>query len=150
MRYLCTNCRYIYDEWMGEKSDSIEPGTRYDADFSCPWCDEYDSFHEITEEVNMIDETNDEQPLELEHVPVLHTLPDGILEIRVWRHAHPMWSDHRISTIALYDEYGDMVEEKFLDEDEIACVQFDISNLDEYEIRIRCSIHGTWGMKIEK
>jgi hypothetical protein len=43
-----------------------------------------------------------------------------------------------------------MVEEKLLDEDEAACVQFDISNLDEYEIRIRCSIHGTWGMKIEK
>ena len=135
---------------MGEKSDGVEPGTRCDEDFLCPGCDEYGTFHEIQEEVNIIDATNNEQHLELEHIPVLNTLDNGILQVRVWRQAHPMWSDHRITTIALYDEYGDLIEEKFIDEDEEAFAEFDSSDLDDYEIRIRCSLHGTWWMRIEK
>lgn len=68
---------------MGEKSDGIDAGTMVDDDFACPGCDEYGSFHEITEEVNLIDETNDEEYLELQHIPVLHTLENGKLQVRV-------------------------------------------------------------------
>ncbi len=133
---------------MGEKNDDIAPGTRYDDNFACPGCDEYGTFQVIEEEVNMIDETNDEEFMELLHIPVRQILPNGKLQVRVWREPHPMGDDHRITTIALHDEYGDVVEEKFLDEHDEASAEFDIDDLDEYEIRIRCSLHGTWGMKI--
>jgi len=162
MRYLCTNCNYIYDEWMGEKGDEIASGVRCDDDFVCPGCDECGGFHEIEEEINVIDETNQDEYLELEHIPVIQILPPGggkypkgdggiewkILQVRVGRESHTMWPDHRISTISLYDEYGDLIEEEFLEEDNEAMAEFDVSDFDDIEIRVRCSLHGTWSRKI--
>lgn len=68
---------------MGEKNDDIAPGTRYDDNFACPGCDEYGTFQVIEEEVNMIDETNDEEFMELLHIPVRQILPNGKLQVRV-------------------------------------------------------------------
>ncbi len=157
MRYLCTNCNYIYDEWMGEKTDGITSGVRCDDDFVCPNCEECGYFHEIEEEINIIDESNQEEYLELEHIPVINIkkpvsyegAKEGVmLEVRVGRESHPMWPEHRISTIALHDEYGDLIQEEFLEEDNEAMAEFDVSDFDDIEIRVRCSLHGTWSRKI--
>lgn len=147
MRYLCTNCNYIYDEWMGEQTDWIQSGVYCDDDFECPWCGESGYFHEIQEELNIIDASNNQWYLELEHIPVIH-LRDDILEIRVGREPHSMWPTHRISTIAIHDEDGDMIEQQFLSEDDQAVWEFHIDGYDDIEIRIRCSLHGTWSKKI--
>lgn len=148
MRYLCTNCNYIYDEWMGEQTDGIESGVRCDDDFLCAWCWESGHFHEIEEELNIIDATNQDQYLELEHIPVIQIKDNSLLEVRVWRESHPMWPTHRISTIAIHDEDGDMIEQQFLSEDDQAVGEFNVDGYDDIEIRIRCSLHGTWSKKI--
>ncbi len=148
MRYLCTNCNYIYDEWMGEKSDGITSGIRCDDDFLCPGCEECGYFHEIEEEINIINESNQEEYLELEHIPVINILENNMLQVRVGRESHAMWPEHRISTIALHDEYGDLIREEFLEEDNEALAEFDVLDFDDVEIRVRCSLHGTWSRKI--
>jgi len=114
----------------------------------CPGCEECGHFHEIEEEINIIDESNQEEYLELEHIPVINILDNSMLQVRVGRESHAMWPDHRISTISLYDEYGDLIQEEFLEEDDEAMAEFDVSDFDDIEIRVRCSLHGTWSRKI--
>ncbi|USN59246.1 MAG: hypothetical protein H6767_04135 [Candidatus Peribacteria bacterium] len=60
-----------------------------------------------------------------------------------------MLDEHRISSISLYDEYGDMVEELFLQPEVVAEASFDVSDMDEFEIRVRCNLHGVWGKKFQ-
>lgn len=41
MRYICTNCGYVYDEQAGDPGSGIVPGTVFDdlpADWVCPVC----------------------------------------------------------------------------------------------------------------
>ena len=41
MKYICTNCGYIYDEEKGDPENGIEPGTLFDDisdDWVCPIC----------------------------------------------------------------------------------------------------------------
>lgn len=41
MRYICTNCGYIYKEEEGDKGSGIAPGTKFEelpADWVCPVC----------------------------------------------------------------------------------------------------------------
>jgi rubredoxin len=68
MRYLCTNCSYIYDEGAGE--ENVAHGTRFEElkdGFACPICgDSQDSFHEITEEISYVSE-NPYDHLEIDH-----------------------------------------------------------------------------------
>ena len=40
----------------------------------------------------------------------------------------------------IYDEYGDLIEEKFLNHNLEAEIEFDISYIDDFEIRARCNI----------
>ena len=41
---------------MGEKTDGIGSGVRCDDNFACPNCEECGYFHEIEEEINVIDD----------------------------------------------------------------------------------------------
>jgi desulfoferrodoxin (superoxide reductase-like protein) len=67
--------------------------------------------------------------------------------VTIWNEIHPMWESHRITSISLYDEYEDLIEEKFMDYDEDPIVEFDFDDLGEYEIRCRCSLHWVWWKK---
>ena len=60
-----------------------------------------------------------------------------------------MEKEHRILSIWLFDEYWDLVEEKFLWIDDDTVVVFDDYDLDEIEIRVRCSKHWIFGKKFE-
>lgn len=153
MRYLCTNCNYIYDEWLWDKEEWIKAWTSFlklwDY-FTCPVCWEYrDSFHEIKDEINYINDDNTSDFMELEHFIDLY-LEDDIVEVRVGKYLHPSGEEHRITEISLYDEYGDIVETKFLQVGQEPEVQFDISDIDDFEIRVRCSLHWVWGRKVER
>ncbi len=145
MKYLCTSCNYVYDKTLWDKEEGLVVWEELEL---CPVCWEYDSFQWIKEEINYLDE-NTLEKLEQDHMPIINFKWD-ILEIRVWREAHPMWEDHRISYIWFYDEYGDIVDEKFLNEDDDLVCEFDISDIEDWEIRIKCSQHGIWSRKFER
>ena len=41
MRYVCPACGFVYDEALGDPSNGIAPGTKFEDlpdDFLCPWC----------------------------------------------------------------------------------------------------------------
>ncbi|MCP4523440.1 MAG: hypothetical protein GY828_04410 [Candidatus Gracilibacteria bacterium] len=147
MRYLCTNCSFIYDE--GEGEENISQGTPFedlDDFFSCPVCDaEKESFQEISEEIQNISD-NPYDLLEVDHFIETKKKGDKLLVI-IGNEIHPMGESHRISSISLLDEYGDLIEEKFLEQDREAMVEFEFDDFGEYEIRCRCSLHGVWGKK---
>ena len=147
MRYFCTNCNYTYDEGLGDKEEDIAIWTKIDDIKYCPVCEEPHSFHGIEEEVNYLDNEENMSLLELDHIPVIK-IKDDSLEVNVWLNPHPMWDEHRITTISIYDEYEDLVFEEFLYPDMEPKANFDISDLDDFEVRVKCSIHWVWGKKI--
>lgn len=143
MKYICTSCNYSYDTafWDEEENVNIWKILEY-----CPVCEEYDTFQWIIEEVNYIEWEEDLQSIEIDHFPEVF-YEDGKLIVTVWNEIHPMWEDHRIASILLCDEYWDILEEKYLDIEEEAKVEFEFDDLDEFEIRIKCSLHWVWGKK---
>lgn len=150
MRYLCTGCNYIYDE--SQWDEDISYGTSFDAlddYFTCPVCwAEKDYFHEIKEEVNYIPE-DPREPLEIDHYIETKVSRDKLV-VTIGNEIHPMWDSHRISAVSLYDEYGDLIETKFMDYDVDPVVEFDFDDLWEYEIRVQCSLHGVWWKKFSQ
>lgn len=153
MRYLCTGCNYIYDEDKWDIDDNIKPWTKFEKlwdSYVCPVCWEApDIFHEILEEINYLWDIPMDV-IEAEHFINIDKLDENNIKVSVgaWEY-HPVWFDHKITSIWLYDEYGDLVYEIFLHEDETPEIEFDISDLDDYEIRVKCSLHWVWGLKVE-
>ncbi len=149
MRYICTNCNHIYDEALGDTEEGYMPGVKlYDMQdfFLCPVCSEWiDYFQEITEEINYIDKDK-MSSLEAEHFVNIEQ-KDKKINIWVWNdEEHPSGDTHYINNIALYDEYGDLVEEKFLTQEDKWKASFDDYDLDEFEVRVKCSIHWMWSI----
>ncbi len=153
MRYLCTNCNYIFDEGLWDRDSEIDAGTSFESlgdYYHCPVCDEgAEAFHEIKEEVNYIDGPHTRDPLEIDHY-IEAEVKNGKLRVAIGNEIHPMGDSHSITSIALYDEYWDLVEEKFLPMDEEPVVEFDFDDLWEYEVRCQCSLHGAWGKKFQE
>jgi rubredoxin/desulfoferrodoxin (superoxide reductase-like protein) len=151
MKYLCVNCNYIYDEDLWDKTEWIKSWTKFEKlwdSFVCPVCGEYkDSFHWIKDEVIYLEDFPKDW-LEAEHFILSKKLDNWKTRFTVWfSENHPSWEEHRISSIWIYDEYGDIVYEEFFEAWEEAILDFDVSDLDEYEIRARCLIHWVWGRK---
>lgn len=150
MQYICTNCHYIYDESIWDKEEWINEWTHLSElwdNFLCPNCSEsIDFFYPIKEEVNYIKwDINDF--MEMNHYIKIKQKEEKI-KILIWIPRHPQIEEHKITEISLYDEYWELIEDKFLFKNKNNIVYFDISNLDEYEIRIRCSLHWVWWIKI--
>jgi len=154
MRYLCTNCSYIYDESLWDEVENIKSWTKFyklGDNFKCPVCwEDQDSFQEIIDEVNYIDENNILWSIDLEHFINIEDLWGWRIEVSVGKDSlHPSEKEHRITSITLLDEYWDIVSEEFLQVWQDPIVEFDVSDLDEYEIQARCNIHGLWGRKVK-
>lgn len=145
MKYLCVECNYVYDEALWDEWEWIESWTKIDDFVRCPVCDEYDSFHHINEEVLYIDD-NTLDRIELEH-DIQVKNDNYSIEVTIWDNCHPMTPEHRITWVWLYDEYSDIVDEKFLSIDDDSVVVFDNYDLDEFEIRIKCSQHKLFAKK---
>lgn len=147
MKYICTNCGYVFDEALWDEVEEIEWSTKIDCLDCCPVCLELDSFFQIKEEVIYLDE-NTIDKIEREHfININHNWRQ--IEVVVWWNSHPMEKEHRLLSIALFDEYWDLVEEKFLKEDDDTIVKFDNYDLDEIEIRVRCNKHWNFARKFE-
>lgn len=153
MRYLCVECNYIYDESLWDETESISPWTKLENlwdFFCCPVCwENSDSFNEIIDEVNYISNQKNTDSIESEHFINYEIVWDN-LKVIIWKNIHPSGEDHRITQISLYDEYWDFIEEKFFDVDEHPIADFDISLLDDFEVRARCSLHWVWGRKVSR
>jgi len=143
MKYLCTNCNYIYDSAFWDREEDI---IIWDIIETCPVCEEFDTFQGIEEEVNYIEEEDRLDSMEIDHFPEIKIEEDKLI-VMVWNEIHPMWEEHRIASISLYDEYWDLIEEKYLEMENEARVEFDFDNLDEFEIRVKCSLHWVWGKR---
>lgn len=151
MKYCCTNCNYVYDESVWEAEENILPWTRiyelWDY-FHCPVCYEsLDYFEMIKEEINYIEDENTKDFLELEHFPVIK-IEDSKLIVLAWKPKHTMWEKHYITSISLLDEYGDLIEEKFLKNDDKPIAKFDFDDYEDFEVVVRCSFHWLWWRKI--
>lgn len=151
MRFLCVNCGHIYDEALWEETDGIEPGTGIDEiseDIHCPSCDgSFDDYSVIEDEVIYADNMDKLSHIEREHMPRIIHLDEQKVEVCVWEEEemHPSGEDHRVTAIYLVDDEGHIVEEIFIMLDEDPVAEFDISWLDDFEIRASCSQHWLWG-----
>jgi desulfoferrodoxin-like iron-binding protein len=148
MRYLCTNCNHIYDEALWDPNEGILPWTRFEElqdSFVCPVCAEgHDMFQEITEEVNRPINVQNLTSIEKEHL-IRFELHDGKISVIVGQDdPHPMIEDHFIASIALYDEVWELIDEQFVGTTESPEAIFDADYLSDFEIRIRCNLHGVW------
>lgn len=152
MRYICTNCTsYIYDEALWDKQEWIKPGTKFEEigeNFVCPSCYEGgDFFHEIKDEINYPNSKNNLTQLEKEHT-ICYTIKWSVLEVSVDNGQHSMTEEHHIVWMALYDENGELIEEKFLTQDDDTIIEFDLDYISDFELRIKCSQHWVWGTSI--
>lgn len=154
MKYTCTQCRYIYDDAFWDTAEWIDAGkSLYEIweSFSCPGCwSSVDDFQEIQEEVLFADNPDSLSMVESEHIPCIHFLADksGIVEVLVWNPPHPMFEEHYIGSVSLYDEDGDMIEQKNLSPEDDPVVKFDISDLDNFTVRAKCNQHWIWSTQI--
>ncbi len=151
MRFLCVNCWHIYDEALWEIDDGIEPGTGIDEisqEVHCPSCDgSFEDFSVIEDEVIYAENMDKLTHIEREHMPRIIHLDMDKVEVCVGEEEemHPSGEDHRVTAIYLIDDEGHIVEEVFIMMDEDPVAEFDISGLDDFEIRASCSQHGLWG-----
>jgi desulfoferrodoxin (superoxide reductase-like protein) len=150
MRYLCTNCAYIYDESIWDIEDWYDPWVKlYDMQdyFLCPACwERVWYFQEITEEVNYLSKEDNLSFEEELHYPLVSE-ENSKIKVSIWiEENHPSEDGHYISSIMLLDEYWDLVEEKFLNPKDEWNAIFDDYDLDEFEIRIRCNLHGVFSI----
>ncbi|PIE85528.1 hypothetical protein CSA08_01590 [Candidatus Gracilibacteria bacterium] len=153
MRYLCTNCNYIYDEIIGDIDLGIEGGTKYDDlpySFCCPVCMEgKEHFSAIVEEVYYLDgKSKYKSGIEREHM-IFYKLEDEVLYVNVGGDSHSYSEEHYIMNISIFDEYGDLIEEHILTKDDNPETTFEDFDFDEVEVRITCSLHGVWGIKLK-
>jgi rubredoxin len=150
MKHLCTNCNYIYDEMVWEIGDGVEYWTKLDdirEKFVCPSCYEgSENFQEITLHIHSLDDEDDILGIELEHLPIIEILENWEIKIEV---NHPDEENHFLWNIWIYDEYWDLIYEEFFKPWEPAYLEYDISDLDEYEIRTQCSLHWIFSKKFE-
>ncbi len=148
MKFLCVNCSYIFDEALGDESEWIMPGTSIDAieeNIHCPWCDgSFEDFSPIEDEILYVEDAQNLTHLEREHIPNILYQDLQRVEVMIGEEIHPTDDEHRITAIYLVDEEWHIVEEVFIMPDEEPIVEFDISGLENYEIRASCSQHGVW------
>lgn len=152
MKYTCVNCGYTIDESLWDPQEWYSEGTMIGSIEKCPVCGTYDSFQWIEEEINII-EGPDEKLfwLEKEHNPCIEikqTNWQEILEVSVPHHSSE--EGHRISSISLYDEYNDLIEEHFIPSWSYPAAQFEISSFDEFRLVVRCNLHGLWSKSFER
>ncbi len=145
MKFLCTSCSYVFDQTLWDKEENIEVWAELEK---CPVCEEYYSFQGIEEEVNYIDEDDILDAIEVDHIPEV-VIDWNKLEVFIWENSHPMWPEHRITAICLYDEYWDLIWTKYLNWKDEAKAIFNFDDLDEFEIRLKCSVHWVWGKKFK-
>lgn len=147
MKYSCSECQYVYEESIWDEIDDIKPGTKIETFSSCPHCWAEDSFFQVEEEVVMVDESSHEKIMRDHKIDIVHD--NQKFEITIADNSYPMDENCRISSVALFDEYGYLVEEKILSIDDDSVVEFDDYDLEEGEVRIRSTKYWLFWRKFD-
>ncbi len=144
----------MYDESMWDSREGLEPWTTIDKmmwNHSCPSCGgSIEDFQKIEEEVLYAEFPESKWIFEMKHVPFVKFLSSDKISVRVWEVEHPMEEEHFISSIILYDEYWDIIEEKFLTYEQKPEAEFETTDLDYFEVMARCNLHGLWSTGVIK
>lgn len=148
LKYICTNCKYIYSPYVWDIEHGIESWVDFDdidEFWKCPSCSEWkDYFHEITQSLQEIYSMENITPEEERHVP-FYRQEDWKIYVTMWieDNNHPSGDDHFIEYIWIFDEYWDEIEIiNFPDLDNE--VIFNVQDLDFFEVRASCNLHGVW------
>ena len=147
LKLVCTSCRYIYNPYIWDEEQEIEPW----VDFSmipdywqCPscWADK-DEFIELIMPINEISDIENMIPQEESHCPFYRIDWDNIF-VRIGTEDEPYVQDdvHFVEFVWLYDENGEELDICILpDTDE----EIRFSNpWEPFEIRSSCSLHWIW------
>lgn len=144
----------MYDESMWDSWEWLEPWTTIDnmmLDSSCPSCwGSMEDFQKVEEEILYAEIPERKEAFEMQHIPFVEFLGSEKIKVKVWEVEHSMEEEHYVSSIILYDEYGDIIEEKFLTYEQKSEAEFDTSDLDYFEIMARCNLHGLWSTGVMK
>lgn len=142
---------YTYDESIWEPSLMIDAGTAFDElgeEFYCPMCaGEKEYFAELQEEINYALNPENLTALESEHWPIIIDRQDDWVKIQIWEKIHESHEEHYISSVVLFDEYNDIIDEIILLSSQEAIVECDVDVDEIYEIRVHCVTHGIWARK---
>ncbi len=152
MKFACSSCMFTYDESMWEPTLEIDAGTKFEdigESFCCPWCaGEKEFFAELDEEINYPLDYENLTDLESEHFPIIIDKEEDWVKVQIGEKIHDSNDEHFISSVIVFDEYEDIVEEHILLPTEEAIVTFDIDASEIGEIRLSCNMHGIWWRKM--
>ena len=147
MQYLCTQCNYIYDEFMWDKELQIAPWTFFEElkeDFKCPICwSSKEYFHWIKEEVLKANDKNNLNLVEKKHIPNVK-IKDNKIFVKIWETKHIMTDEHYIVYIELLDENQKQIDIKYLTSIDKPEAIFDKDFLDTFEVRAKCNLDWLW------
>jgi len=139
MKYHCSTCGYMYDEFKGEESLNIAPQTPFHAlpsDFFCPHCDTHkDDFIVFEEEIHMPFDAQNLTSLESAHMPTFHiwqdTLQYSFEENEMEKNYHEY-----IYQISLHDENGEHIQTHTFSDSLEKKGTFDLEYVDIFELRV--------------
>ena len=153
MKFACAGCMYAYDESIWEPAVGIDAGTHFDDlwdEFYCPQCEGNKiHFSLLEQEINYPLDYEELTGLESEHFPIFIDKEEDWVKVQVGERIHESHEEHYVSSVTIYDEYEEMIEEKVLLSSEEAIVEFDVDHSEIYEIRVNCISHGLWARKIQ-
>ena len=151
MRYICTNCNFIYDDniWIPEEGIAPQSFFIMGENFVCPSCFwEKDWMYELSEEIIYFENIDNLSELESLYYPNYVIDKDKkVLSISFSELDSHNWA--LISKVVLLDEYNDIIDISSDCEDEIS---FDISTIDSFKILIHSQNHwlfSTWLINID-
>lgn len=150
-KYTCTACSYTYNPFIWE--ENIPPGTAFedlDESWICPHCgEEKDAFLETPANIQEPSDLRTMTDREASHIPFYREKNGNIIiQIGSDDHPHEVEENHFIEFVGLFETTGEIIELKIQPEE--STVVFENPELDEYEVRLSCNLHGVWrGVKIK-
>lgn len=146
-KYLCTDCRYIYNPYLWDEEQEIEAWVEFysiDENWTCPICGSpKDLFIEYEQGINIISQEDNLIPQEEAHIPFYKEENNKVI-IQVWTEDEPYVQDdvHFVEYIWIYDldwELLDIIDFPDIENE----IEFEIPE-DDYIIRMSCSEHWIW------
>lgn len=149
-KFTCTACSYIYNPFIGE--EDIPPWTAFenlDESWICPQCgEEKDGFIETPVNIQELSHKGAITEQESSHIPFYTEQWEKIIiQIGTTDNPHEIEENHFIEYVWLFETDGEIIELKLQPEEGV--IIFENPQINEYEVRLSCNIHGVWrGIKI--
>lgn len=149
-KFTCTSCSYIYNPFIWE--EDIPPLTAFEylnESWICPHCwEKKDNFIETPINIQELSQWKWITEQESSHIPFYKEQDNRIIiQIGPTDNPHEIEENHFIEYVGLFEMDGEIIELQLQPEENI--ITFKNPEVDEYEVRLSCNIHGVWrGIKI--